>query len=110
MQHANGDYEDSSMAFHDSNYRNVKRETVESNEGCFEIILPDDDEVAMNDELSVNSVRTGNTENHLSGDPFDEGLEDSDGAFGLLVTRELREMTPAAKREFKRTVTHLLYG
>lgn len=92
------------MAYGDSSYPVVKRETVEANDECFEIIVPDDECAAITDELSVN------TENHLSGDPFDDDLEDSDGAFGMLITRELREMEPAAKREFKRTVTQLLYS
>lgn len=103
MQHKNED--DSLLTYSDSSYQMVKRETVEANDGCFEIIVPDDDdEVVMNDELSVN------TENHITGDPFDEDIEDSDGAFGMLITRELREMAPDIKREFKRTVTQLLYS
>lgn len=104
LQHTNGDYENNSLAYNDSSYRMVKNETIEPNNECFEIILPDDDEAAINDELSVN------TENRLQSDPFDEDLEDSDGAFGILITRELREMEPAAKREFKRTVMQLLYS
>lgn len=91
------------MAYHDSSYHPiVKREVVD--DGCFEIIVPDDDDTVLNDELSVN------TENPLSRNAFDEEIEDSDGAFGMLITRELREMAPAAKREFKRTVTQLLYS
>lgn len=110
----NGGYADSPMTYDDSNYekdmwkpvKKIKRETVEANNECFEIIVPDEAEVAeINDELSVN---TGNQ--FSSGDPFDEDVEDSDGAFGTLITRELREMSPATKREFKRTVTQLLYS
>lgn len=102
LQHKHDD--DSLLTYSDSSYQMVKRETVEASDGCFEIIVPDDDdEVVMHDELSVN------TENHVA-DPFDEDIEDSDGAFGMLITRELREMEPDIKREFKRTVTQLLYS
>lgn len=100
-------YEANSPTHTVPNYRTIKKEALETNDGCFEIILPDDDEAALNDELSVNSLRTANTQDRV---PFDDELEDSDGAFGLLVTRELREMAPAAKREIKRTITQLLYS
>lgn len=101
---ANSDYEDDSLAYSDSSYAMVKRETIEATNACFEIIVPDDEATVIDDELSVD------TENHLAGDIFDEDMEDSDGAFGTLITRELREMEPAAKRAFKRTVTQLLYS
>lgn len=88
----------------------MKREPIEeSTDDAFEIIVPDEDTTAP----SFNGDEEEDTlagEKHYTRDMFDEDLEDSDGAFGLLVTRELREMSPSSKREFKRTVTQLLYS
>lgn len=60
---------------------------------CFEITIEDD-------APPVTSTECG---------PIDTRDDDGDKMFGRLIVGELRKMTPAAQKEFKRNVTGLLY-
>lgn len=71
----------------------------ESTAACYEITIEDDDACASDGLPGISG-------NHATVDsPDDEG----DKMFGMLIVGELRKMTPAAQKMFKRNVTKLLY-
>lgn len=73
------------------------QDKAESTTACIELTIEDDDASAIDEAI---------TENHAPADSPDDG---GDKMFGMLIVGELRKMTPAAQKMFKRNVTKLLY-
>lgn len=84
---AAGDGEDSYSTYQDTN-------------ACYEIKIENDgDAGAAKVRTVTNAVNS----------PADAVDDDGDKMFGMLIAEELRKMTPAAQKDFKRSVTRLLY-
>lgn len=80
--------------------RKLRREyKADSTVSCFEITIEDDDTDAIDEVPPI-------TENNA---PANSNDDDGDKMFGMLIVGELRKMTPAAQKMFKRNVSKLLY-
>lgn len=96
FQNVYGNQNNGSIAIGDSGSEPLDRNSIRTSEDRSEIIISDDDDgdaaVANANYATINLID-----------------EDSDRAFGELIVRELRNMTPARKREFKRYATQFLF-
>lgn len=72
---------------------------ADSTVSCFEITIEDDGADAIDEVPPI-------TENYAPANSTDD---DGDKMFGMLIVGELRKMTPAAQKMFKRDVSKLLY-
>lgn len=78
---------------------NVLQHKDDAMKSCFEITIEDEDEDATNEAPIT-------TQTHPPPDSIDD---EGDKMFGMLIVGELRKMTPAEQKAFKRNVTRLLY-
>lgn len=96
FQNVHGNQNESAIVIGDSEGESLDENAVGTSEELPEIIISDDDDEG---DAEANT-------NYAAMDSIDE---DSDRAFGELIVRELRKMTPAAKKEFKRYATRFLF-
>lgn len=90
-----------------------------TNDGCFEILNIDDDdndddgiynEFPVDDIANDDGIYYEFPVDDIANDSLIELLDDDDDkAFGALIADELRKMSPAAQKAFKRDVSELMY-
>lgn len=87
-----GDEDDSYSTYQDTNQPTA---------ACFQIAIENDDDTGVTEKPPITNV--------VNSSPNSVDDDGGDKMFGMLIAEELRKMTPAAQKDFKRGVTRLLY-